>query len=87
MLDRPSFVLRVLAPMLFPLAARAGQLLVITPGHPTHTVAVVTPDARRVVRHRFVEDGALYGPILCLDADGVVQFLTPRAVALRALAS
>lgn len=87
MLDRPSFVLRVLAPMLSPLAARAGQLLVITPGHPTHTVAVVTPDARRVVRHRFVEDGALYGPILCLDADGVVQFLTPRAVALRALAS
>lgn len=74
----PAFVLRVLAPMLFPIAARAGQLLVVTPGHPTHTVTVLTPDARRVLRHRHVEDGALYGPILCLDADGVVAFLTPQ---------
>lgn len=74
---RPSFVLRVLAPIMVPIAAGAGALLVVTPGHPTHTLMVLTPDARRLVRHRYVEDGALYGPILMLDADGVVQFLTP----------
>ena len=74
----PSFVLRVLAPIVFPIAARAGALLVVTPGHPTHTLAVMTPDARRMVRHRFCEDGALYGPILMLDADGAVTFLTPH---------
>lgn len=74
----PSFVLRVLAPIVFPIAARAGCLMVVTPGHPTHTLAVLSPDARRMIRHRFCEDGALYGPILCLDADGAVAFLTPE---------
>lgn len=85
--DHPSFVLRVCVPIIAPIVARAGQLLVVTPGHPTHTVVVVTPDARRVVRHRFVPDGALYGPLLCLDADGVVTCVTSRATARRAFAS
>lgn len=73
-----SFVLRVLAPIMFPIAARAGALLVVTPGHPTHTLTVMTADASRIVRHRYCEDGALYGPILVLDADGAVTFLTPQ---------
>ena len=77
-LMRPSFVLRVLAPIVFPIAARTGALLVVSPGHPTHTLAVLTADASRIVRHRHVEDGALYGPILMLDADGAVAFLRPQ---------
>lgn len=74
----PFFVFRVLSPMVAPIAARSGQLLVVTPGHPTHTLTVTTASGGRVVRHRYVEDGALYGPLLILDADGVLQSLTPE---------
>ena len=76
-MSRPSFVLRVLAPIVFPIAARAGSLLIVTPGHPTHTLAVATRDARRILRHRAVEDGALYGPLLILCDDGALAFLEP----------
>lgn len=78
MLDRPSFVLRVCAPVVAPIAARPGQLVVVHPGHPTHTLATVTPDGQRVVRHGYVPDGALYGPLLILIADGVLVPLDPR---------
>ena len=73
----PSFVLRCLSPIVFPLAMRVGQLLVVHPGHPTHTLAVTTPDGRRVVRYRHMEDGALYGPLLILCDDGALLPLDP----------
>lgn len=76
MLDRPAFVLRVVFPILAPIAATASQRLVVWPGHPTHTVTVYDR-AGRLVRHRYVEDGALYGPLLILCADGAVEPLTP----------
>lgn len=76
MLDRPSFVLRVLAPIVFPILATAGQRLVVWPGHPTHTVTVFGRDGR-LLRHRRVDDGCLYGPLLILCADGAVVPLTP----------
>jgi hypothetical protein len=75
-LPSPSFVMRVLAPILFPIAAAAGQFLVVWPGHPTHTVTVYNRH-RRLVRHRHVAYGALYGPILMLDGEAL-EFLTPR---------
>jgi hypothetical protein len=73
----PTFVLQVIEPVLYPLPARAGQLLVVWPGHPTHTVTVWERNLSRVVRHGYVSDGALYGPILCLCDDGALAFLTP----------
>jgi hypothetical protein len=76
MLDRPSFVLRVVTPIVFPILAAAGHRVVVWPGHPTHTVTAYTA-AGRMVRHRHVEDGALYGPLLILTADGVLEPLTP----------
>ena len=80
--------MRCLSPIVFPIAVRVGQLLVIHPGHPTHTVAALTADGRRVVRHRYVEDGALYGPLLILCDDGALECLDPSLPALRrALAS
>lgn len=77
-MTRPAFVLRFLLPVIAPIAGAPGQLLVVSPGHPTHTLAVYSPVTRRVLRHRHVEDGALYGPLLILDADGAVEFLTPQ---------
>lgn len=77
-MPRPAFVLRFLLPVIAPIMGQPGQLLVVSPGHPTHTLAVYHPATRRVVRHRYVEDGALYGPLLILDADGAVEFLTPE---------
>jgi len=75
MLNRPSFVMQVMLPMLAPIAASAGQRLVVWPGHPTHTVTVFGRDGR-LLRHRYVADGSLYGPLLILSADGVLEPLT-----------
>lgn len=77
MADGPSFVFRVVHPVLAPIPARAGELVAVWPGHPTHTLTVLSSDGRRALRHRVVEDGALYGPLLSLDADGVLVSLTP----------
>jgi hypothetical protein len=76
MLDRPAFVLRVVTPIVFPILATAGQRLVVWPGHPTHTVTVYSR-THRLLRHRHVDDGCLYGPLLILCADGAVEPLTP----------
>lgn len=77
MFDRPPFHFRVRAPIIAPIQATAGAILSVWPGHPTHTLAVYDPAAKRVLRHRYVEDGALYGPLLILDADGLLESLTP----------
>ena len=69
------FVLRVVSPIVFPIAAAAGAILVVTPRHPTHTLTVLTPDARRVVRHRHMEDALWYSPLMRLDAENAVTFL------------
>lgn len=74
----PPFVLRFLGPVLSPIAGAPRQLLVVTPGHPTRTLATLTADGRRVVRERYVEDGALYGILLILCDDGALEFLTPQ---------
>lgn len=76
MRDRPSFVLRVVAPILAPIAATPGQRLVVWPGHPTHTLTTFTAGGR-LVRHRAVCDGCLYGPLLILCDDGALVPLTP----------
>lgn len=75
--------------MLTPIAARAGHLLVVWPGHPTHTLTVTDASGRQIVRYTAVEPGALWGPLLILDADGVLEYRTPsdRQVAQRSLAS
>jgi hypothetical protein len=78
MLDRPSIVCRVVRPILSPLVATPGDYLTGWPGHPTHTLAVVTSDQTTVVRHRFCADGALYGLLLDLFLDGKVR-LTDQA--------
>lgn len=78
MSEAPSFVFRVEVPIISPITAKAGECLAVWPGHPTHTLTVLSPDGRRVLRHAHVEDGALYGPLLTLDADGVLAALTTR---------
>ena len=72
MLDRPSIVCRVVRPIATPIAADPGDTLVGWPGHPTHTLAVVSP-RQTVRRTRFVPDGVLYGALLELYLDGKIR--------------
>lgn len=72
MLDRPSIVCRVVRPMVKPIAADPGDTLVAWPGHPTHTLAVVSSE-KAVRRTRHVPDGVLYGALLELYLDGKVR--------------
>ena len=54
----PTYLLRCLSPVLFPIPMRPGELLLITPEHPTHTVAVLTADGSQVLRYGTGEDTA-----------------------------
>jgi hypothetical protein len=71
-----AFVLRFLEPAIAPIAGRPGQLLVVSPGHPTHTLAVYDPAKRKVVRHRRVEVANLYEPLLVMETVGILAFAT-----------
>lgn len=78
MLDRPTAVFRVCSPMLHPVAASAGDLLVFWPGHPSATLTVRAPGRgpKRIRRKAFVPDGVIYGALLCLLEDDVIVPLT-----------
>ncbi len=73
MLDRPSIVCRVVRPILSPIVAAPGDVLAAWPGHPSHTLAVAPPDLSRIIRHRFCEDGVLYGVLLDLFLDARIS--------------
>lgn len=74
MLSLQPFVLRFLEPAVAPIAGRAGQVLVVRPGHPTHTLSVYDPAARCVVRH--VGPEADVSRLVALESAGVLEFLT-----------
>ena len=81
MLHRPSFVLRVVAPVIGPIVAPEHGFIVVWPGHPTHTLT--SYDAgKHIVANKYVPDGALYGVLLILCADGILEPMT-RADARR----
>lgn len=63
--------------MLAPIPAARGQLLVVWPGHPTHTLTVTDASGQHAIRWSYVAPGALWGPLLILDADGVLAYQTP----------
>lgn len=74
----PTYLLRCLAPILFPIPMRAGELLLITPDHPTHTMAVLTPDGSRVVRHSYGDDTAeRRAQFTALCDDGALAWVLP----------
>jgi hypothetical protein len=75
MLERPSFVLRVVSPIIAPIPAPANAYVVVWPGHPTHTLTVFDA-AKRLLTGKYVPDGALYGVLLILCADGVLEPMT-----------
>jgi hypothetical protein len=75
MLAAPSFVLRVVTPIIAPICAPADAFVVVWPGHPTHTLTVFDA-AKRLLAGKYVPDGALYGVLLILCADGVLEPLT-----------
>jgi hypothetical protein len=80
-MPRPTFFLLVRQLMIQPIPARPGEILAVQPGHPTHTLAVLDRTASVVLRHRYVEDGAIYGITLMLDpdaSDGQASWLTER---------
>lgn len=73
----PPFVLRVTLPMIGLIVARAGNLLVVSPCHPTHTLAVTDKTGRRVLRYRHVPDDDLFDPLVTLTSSGVLVFVRP----------
>lgn len=78
MTEHPIASYRVNTSMLWPIAAAVGQLLVVWPGHPTHTLAVVRRTrGHAVVRHAHMPEGALYGVIMNLELDGHLTPLSP----------
>lgn len=84
MLPAPSFVLRVATPIIAPIVAPDGGFVVVWPGHPTNTLTSYTAD-KRIVSNKYVPDGALYGVLLILCADGILEPMTPHdALRLRA---
>ena len=92
------FVLRCVSPILFPIAMARGQLLVVSPDHPTHTLTVLSADASTVVRHCWAPDTPeRQAAFLSLCADGALEWLdgpmrrvfarAARATRLRGIAS
>lgn len=79
MLDRPSIVCRVLRPLCEPIVARPGELLVVWPGHPTHTLTVCAPDGQTLLRHGHCAAGVLYGALLNLYLDAAVRCCDPES--------
>lgn len=80
----PTYLLRCVSPVLFPIAMREGELLLITPEHPTHTMTVLTADGRQVVRHGYGADTAerrAQFTALC-DAGALAWVLLPAPLPL-----
>lgn len=76
MLPAPPIVCRVLRPMLHPIVARAGEVLTVWPGHPTHTLIVFMADGETPLRWCPCPEGALYGALLNLYLDAALVALT-----------
>lgn len=76
----PTYLLRCVSPVLFPVAMREGELLLITPEHPTHTCVVLTPDGTQVVRYEYGEDTAeRRAQFTALCDDGALAWVLPPA--------
>jgi hypothetical protein len=79
MLDAPSIVCRVIRPIVYPIVARPDEVLVVWPGHPTHTLTVCAPDGKAVLRWIYCADGALYGILLNLYLDAAIRCCDPES--------
>jgi hypothetical protein len=77
------YLLDVKVPMIHPVRAVPGEVVVVTPGHPTAPVAVMQPTAHGpwiCLRVGPPNYGALLTPLL----DGVLSERTPGAAAILA---
>ena len=79
MLDRPSIVCRVLGPTAPLIESAIGDLLVVWPGHETHTVTVCGPDGHTVRRFAYRPEGVLYGALLNLYLDAAIRCCDPES--------
>jgi hypothetical protein len=73
MLDRPSISARVVRPIQTPIAAFPGDIVVAWPGHPTHALAVVSHEPRRVIHTQHVPDATLHGTLWEWYLDGCIR--------------
>lgn len=71
--DKPTMAFRILRPIRSPLAAQPSDTLVAWPGHPTHTLGVVSPQPRRVLRTLHVPDRQLYRRLFHWYLDGRIR--------------
>jgi hypothetical protein len=70
-----TIVCRVLSPIIAPISARPGDLLVIRPAA-TDSIAVVDAKVERELRRAAVPPGRLYGDLLHLMIDEAIRPLT-----------
>lgn len=79
MLNAPSIACLVLRPIMTPIPAKAGEMLIVWPGHPTLTLCVVTHDGRAIIRESYCPDGVLYGALLDLYLDAKIRCLSDQS--------
>ncbi|WP_353265856.1 hypothetical protein [Gemmatimonas sp.] len=79
MLDAPSIVCRVLGSTDTLIESCPGDLLVIWPGHPTHTVTVCGPDGLTVRAFGYCAEAVLYGALLNLYLDAAIRCCDPES--------
>lgn len=87
-MDAPDFiaVYRVVQPIVKPILALPGMVLTVWPRSQTHTLAVckIAP-GYPVIRHAYMDPGALYGVVMAWEDFGFIAALQPE-LALRRIA-
>ncbi len=79
----PPYRFLVLSPILHPVPAKAGDVLVVRPGHATRPIAVVRHENSEWI---FVRSGPPnYGALLCREDDGVIIELSSASLAAHPL--
>ena len=72
--SRPTHYAVVLAPIISPIRANAGEVVTVWPDHPTLTVCVWTTDGSRLLRSAATPTDHVLAGLRALDGVGIVEF-------------
>jgi hypothetical protein len=80
-----AYIANVRLSMIAPVLAAPGEILVVVPSDRIRTIVVWNCTGTKELRSVAVSPGALYGMLLVLDADGVIDLQLLNQAALRAI--